>query len=219
MSPLIEIDQDPILGVLVRFLTAILVLFIIIRLIYFRYTKNKRNVFSFFQMGIMIFMVCVLLKTVEIQLGIALGLFAIFAIMRFRSQNLSLRQMTYFFTVIGVAVINAMAVYYHPVRGPIVINSILILSVFLLETFFNRPASEKSKKKSKKKMQKKAYKKTILLYNRLELLDPGNESDLLNDISSRTYMKIEKAEIRKIDLVKGTAELEISYKDKVSGEK
>jgi uncharacterized membrane protein len=215
MSPLIEIDQDPILGVLVRFLTAILVLFIIIRLIYFRYTKNKRNVFSFFQMGIMIFMVCVLLKTVEIQLGIALGLFAIFAIMRFRSQNLSMRQMTYFFTVIGVSVINAMAVYYHPVRGPIVINSILILSVFLLETFFNRKPSDKKKEKKKKK----PLSKTVLLYNNLELLDPDKASDLLSDISLRTHMKIEKVEIRKIDLVKGTAELEISYKDKVSGEK
>jgi Ca2+/Na+ antiporter len=166
-------------------------------------------------MGIMIFMVCVLLKTVEIQLGIALGLFAIFAIMRFRSQNLSMRQMTYFFTVIGVAVINAMAVYYHPVRGPIVINSILILSVFLLETFFNRKPSDKKKEKKKKK----PLSKTVLLYNNLELLDPENESDLLSDISSRTHMKIEKVEIRKIDLVKGTAELEISYKDKVSGEK
>lgn len=215
MSPLIEIDQDPLLGVLVRFLTAILVLFIIIRLIYFRYTKNKRNIFSFFQMGIMIFLVCVLLKSVEIQLGIALGLFAIFAIMRFRSQNLSLRQMTYFFTVIGVSVINAMAVYYHPVRGPVVINSIIILSVFLLETFFNRKPSDKKKEKKKKK----PLSKTVLLYNNLELLDPENESDLLSDISSRTHMKIEKVEIRKIDLVKGTAELEISYRDKGPGAK
>jgi hypothetical protein len=219
MSSFFAFDQDPIWNVFIRFLVSLVVQFIVIRLIYFRYTKNKRNVFSFFQMGIMIFLVCVLLKTVEVQLGIALGLFAIFAIMRFRSQNLPLRQMTYFFTVIGISVINAMANFYQPVRGTIVINTIIILSVFLLEKFFNRTASEKSKKKSKKKMQKKAYKKTILLYNKLELLDPGNESDLLSDISSRTHMKIEKAEIRKIDLVKGTAELEISYKDKVSGEK
>jgi hypothetical protein len=218
MSSFFSFDQDPIWNVFIRFLVSLLVQFIVIRLIYFRYTKNKRNVFSFFQMGIMIFLVCVLLKTVEVQLGIALGLFAIFAIMRFRSQNLPLRQMTYFFTVIGISVINAMANFYQPVRGPILINAIIILSVFLLEKFFNRTPSEKSKKKSKKKMQKKAFRKTVLLYNRLELLDPGNESDLLSDISSRTHMKIEKAEIRKIDLVKGIAELEISYRDKGSGE-
>lgn len=208
MSSFFAYEQDPIWNVLIRFIVTLLVQFIVIRLIYFRYTKNKRNVFSFFQMGIMIFLVCVLLKTVEVQLGIALGLFAIFAIMRFRSQNLPMRQMTYFFTVIGISVINAMANFYQPVRGTIVINTIIILSVFLLEKFFNRTALEKSKKKKKKK---KAFRKTILLYNRLELLDPVNESDLLNDISSRTHMKIAKVEIRKIDLVKGTAELEISY--------
>ena len=219
MPSFFAFDQDPIWNVFIRFLVSLIVQFIVIRLIYFRYTGNRNNVFSFFQMGIMIFLVCVLLKTVEVQLGIALGLFAIFAIMRFRSRNLPLRQMAYFFTVIGISVINAMAVFYHPVRGTIVINAIIILSVFLLEKFFNRTASEKRSKKSKKKMQKKAFRKTILIYNRLEMLDPGNESDLLTDISSRTHMKIEKAEIRKIDLVKGTAELEISYRDKVSGEK
>ena len=218
MPSFFAFDQDPIWNVFIRFLVSLVVQFIVIRLIYFRYTGNRNNVFSFFQMGIMIFLVCVLLKTVEVQLGIALGLFAIFAIMRFRSRNLPLRQMAYFFTVIGISVINAMAVFYHPVRGTIVINAIIILSVFLLEKFFNRTASEKRSKKSKKKMQKKAFRKTILIYNRLEMLDPGNESDLLTDISSRTHMKIEKAEIRKIDLVKGTAELEISYRDKVSGE-
>ena len=167
MTSVFAFNQDPIWNVLIRFLVSLLVQFIVIRLIYFNYTKNKRNVFSFFQMGIMIFLVCVLLKTVEVQLGIALGLFAIFAIMRFRSQNLSLRQMTYFFTVIGISVINAMANFYHPVRGTILINLIIILSVFLLEKAFNRKASDKKKKK------KKAFRKTILLYNRLELLESG----------------------------------------------
>ena len=154
MSSVFAFNQDPIWNVLIRFLVSLLVQFIVIRLIYFQYTKNKRNVFSFFLMGIMIFLVCVLLKTVEVQLGIALGLFAIFAIMRFRSQNLPLRQMTYFFTVIGISVINAMANFYHPVRGTILINLIIILSVFLLEKAFNRTASDKSKKKEEESIPK-----------------------------------------------------------------
>ena len=137
MSSFFAFDQDPVWNVFIRFLVSLVVQFIVIRLIYFRYTRNNNNVFSFFLMGIMIFLVCILLKTVEVQLGIALGLFAIFAIMRFRSRNLPLRQMAYFFTVIGISVINAMAVFYQPVRGPIVINAIIILSVFLLEKFFN----------------------------------------------------------------------------------
>jgi ABC-type uncharacterized transport system fused permease/ATPase subunit len=178
-----------------------LVLFIVIRLIYYRYSMNERRVFSFFQMGIMIFLVCILLKSVEIQLGIALGLFAIFAILRFRSRNLSMRDMTYFFTVIGVSVINAMATFYNPVRGMIVINSIIILSTFILEVFFN----------------KRAYDTATLIYDRLELLAPDKIQELLADISSRSSKKVEKVEIKKIDLIKRNAELEISFRSTGTG--
>ncbi len=194
-------QQDPIWNVLLHFLVTMLVLFIVIRLIYYRYSMNERRVFSFFQMGIMIFLVCILLKSVEIQLGIALGLFAIFAILRFRSRNLSMRDMTYFFTVIGVSVINAMATFYNPVRGMIVINSIIILSTFILEVFFN----------------KRAYDTATLIYDRLELLAPDKIQELLSDISSRSSKKVEKVEIKKIDLIKRNAELEISFRSTGTG--
>ena len=194
-------EEDPIWSVLLHLLVTLLVLFIVIRLIYYRYSRNERRVFSFFQMGIMIFLVCILLKTVEIQLGIALGLFAIFAILRFRSRNLSMRDMTYFFTVIGVSVINAMATFYNPVRGMIVINSVIVLSTFILEVFFN----------------KRAYSTATLIYDRLELLAPDKIQELLSDISSRSSKKVEKIEIKKIDLIKKNAELEISFRSADTG--
>lgn len=197
MKDLFAFNQDPIWIVLLHFFVTLLVLFIIIRLVYYRYSKNERNVFTFFQMGIMIFLVCILLKTVEIQLGIALGLFAIFAILRFRSRNLSFRDMTYFFTVIGVAVINSMASFYKPVRGMIVINSIIVLSVFILEILFH----------------KRTFTKATLIYDKLELLDDDRLQELLSDISSRANKKIERVEIVKIDLIKGNAELEISFRN------
>jgi hypothetical protein len=149
-------------------------------------------------MGIMIFMVCILLQHVEIQLGVALGLFAVFAIMRFRSENLRLRDMSYFFTVIGVSVINAMATFYDPVRGTILINSIIILSVFLLEKIYWRKP-------------KKSFDRAVLLYDKLELLEKERQSELISDISLRTRKKIEKVEIRKIDLLKNTVELDIYF--------
>ena len=194
-------QQDPIWSVMLHLLVTLLVLFIVIRLIYYRYSMNERRVFSFFQMGIMIFLVCILLKSVEIQLGIALGLFAIFAILRFRSRNLSMRDMTYFFTVIGISVINAMATFYNPVRGMIVINLIIILSTFILEVFFN----------------KRAYDTATLIYDRLELLAPDKIQELLSDISSRSSKKVEKVEIKKIDLIKRNAELEISFRSTGTG--
>lgn len=201
MKSVFQYSQDPLWTVLLHFIVTLLVLFIIIRVIYYRYSKRERNVFTFFQMGIMIFLVCILLKTVDIQLGIALGLFAIFAILRFRSRNLSFRDMTYFFTVIGIAVINSMAVFYKPVRGMILINGIVILSVLLLEFFFN----------------KRTYSRTTLIYDRLELLNDDRLPELLGDLSMRTFKKVEKVEIVKIDLIKNHAELEITFRNPGTG--
>ena len=195
MSTISLIDQDPIWSVLLRFLVTLLVLTIIIRFIYFRYSRKERTVFSFFLMGIMIFFVCILLQHVEIQLGVALGLFAIFAILRFRSEGLSLREMTYFFTVIGVSVINAMATYYNPLRGTILINSLIIISVLVLEVLFHT----------------NTQKRASLTYDRLDLLDETRTSELLADISARTFKKVERVNLKKVDLNKGTAELDIYF--------
>jgi len=200
MSTLLSIDQDPIWNVLIRFLTTLLVLIIIIRVAYFRSSRKERSVFSFFLMGIMIFLVCVLLQNVEIQLGVALGLFAIFAILRFRSEGLSMRDMTYFFTVIGVSVINAMATFYHPVRGPVMINSIIIVSVLVLELLFHKNSQERAS----------------LTYDRLDLLDEARRNELLADISARTFKKVERVKLKKVDLNKGTADLDIYYVNRTS---
>jgi uncharacterized membrane protein len=198
MNSVLELNQDPLWPTLIRFLVTLIVLTIIIKFIYSPHTRRKRNEFSFYLMGIMIFMVCILLQHVEIQLGVALGLFAVFAIIRFRSENLRLREMTYFFTVIGVSVINAMATFYNPVRGTILINFVIIASIFILEKIYY-------------KKPKKSPSRALLLYDRLELLDKEKYNELLSDLSSRTHKKIEKAELRKIDLVKGTAELDIYF--------
>jgi hypothetical protein len=204
MNEVLPLEQDPIWNILIRFGVALLVLFIVIRLIYYRYSKKDGNAFSFFLMGIMIFLVCILLKTVEIKLGVALGLFAIFAILRFRSRNLALRDMTYFFTVLGISVINALASFLHPVRGPFLINTVIIISLIILEFFFH--------KKSK-------LSNCQLLYDKLELLNPERKKELLSDLSARAGIKVEKARICRIDLTKGHAELEVFYKNsKKSGE-
>jgi len=196
MTQFLTVDQDPIWNVLIRFAVTLVVLTIILRFIYYRYSKKKRNVFSFFQMGIMLFLVCILLQHVEIQLGVALGLFAIFAIVRFRSENLSLRDMSYFFTVIGVSVINALADFIDPVRGHIIINSTIIIGLFILEFLFN----------------KREYLSVVTTYDNLDLLAPDKTTELLDDLSARTRKKVKKVKIRKYDLIKNSVELEIYFK-------
>jgi len=185
-------------GVMVRFFTNLLVLFILIRIIYYKYSKKEEYLFSFFMMGIIIFLLVSLLETVEIQLGMALGLFAIFAILRFRTVNYTVKDMTYIFTVIGISVINSQANIPPPLIGAVVVNSIIIIAAYILEIFLN----------------KRTHTSMVIIYNNLELLKPGLKTDLIKDLSLQTGQNVEKVIIRKMDITKKNAELEIYFMDK-----
>ena len=194
---LFAFGQDPLWNILIRFFITLFVLFVVIRGIYYKYSKNDEYSFAFILMGIMLFMVCIILKTVEIQMGIALGLFGLFAILRFRTENLSFKTAGYFFSVIGISVINAMANFYNPVRGTILVNLLIILSVYGLEIYSRRTALTKLR----------------VTYGHLELLHPNRTLELMKDLSLLTGREIEKVQISKLDLNKGNAELDLFYRE------
>jgi hypothetical protein len=236
--------SDPLWPVLLRLLIDGAALYIIIFLIYARFARSREHMFPFFLMGIMIFLICNLLKRAEMQLGMALGLFAIFSIMRFRTENLLSKNMAYLFTVIGISVINAMFDLPHPVRGTIMLNLVIILTVLVLEIALSKydrvvvdkvaiKAAEKAEEKAAKKAEKKTGKKTEkekdkikekkfirhqVLYDKLELLNQDRMDELITDLSKRTGTRVDKVKIRKIDLINQNAELDVYYKDK-SGKK
>ena len=90
-------------GIMMRFVINLVFLFILIRVVYFRYEKKEKYLFSFFLMGIMIFFIGSMLKTVFMEIGMAVGLFAIFTILRFRTRNFSIKDMAYIFTTIAIS--------------------------------------------------------------------------------------------------------------------
>ncbi len=184
-------------GIMIRFSFNLIVLFILIRLIYYRFVKKEEYVFSFFLMGIIIFLLVSLLTTVNIQLGMALGLFAVFGILRFRTINYTAKDMTYIFTIIGISVINSQANIPPPVLGALVVNSIIIIIAIILELF----------------LRKNALTRVIIRYNKLKYLDPDLRKELLKDLSAQTGLNIEKVIIRRINIGKGRAELEVFFKD------
>jgi hypothetical protein len=138
--------QDPLWEGLVRFLIDIVALFILIRVIYYRYSPKKEFSFVLFLMAIMIFLMCLLLKHADVSMGAGFGLFALFSILRFRTKNLDFRPMAYLFTAVGISAINALGVFYDPIRGPILINGVILVSVFLLE--ITMPKDSPSKKEA-----------------------------------------------------------------------
>lgn len=169
--------------------------------------------FPFFLMGIMIFTICILLKKVEIQFGIALGLFAIFSIIRFRTINFSTKDMSYLFAVVGLSAVNAMFDFPNPVRGTIIVNLVVILTILFLELGFRGIEPQTAKKGDKKKSNKDEKKKSkdghLLIYDNLKLLNPESRVELLKDISLRTGLTVTDIKILKIDLTRSIVELEI----------
>lgn len=184
-------------SILIRFAINFVVLFILIRLIYYRYSKKEEQLFSFIFMGIVIFLICALLGTVDIQIGMALGLFAIFGILRFRTVNFSTKDMTYFFAIIGVAIINSQANIPPPVLGAVIINSIILLSALFLELY----------------LKKRTLSSYHVKLNKPALLNPAARTELLKELSAQTGLNVTSVKILEFDITKGSAELEIFYKD------
>jgi hypothetical protein len=204
---------DPLLGVLIRLAVEVAALLIIIPGIHRRFSNNREHMFPFFLMCIIIFTICILLKKVELQFGLALGLFAIFSIIRFRTINFSTKDMSYLFAVVGLSAVNAMFDFPHPVRGTIIVNLIVILTILFLELAFRGVEPQALKKSDKKKPEKSEKKKSkdgyLLIYDNLSMLNQDRRNDLLSDISLRTGLKVHDVKILKIDLTKNNAELEI----------
>lgn len=182
-------------AVLIRFAGNLLILFLLIKVLYFRYSKKEQFMFTFFLIGISVFFICSMLKDIRIELGMGLGLFAIFSILRFRTRNFSVKDMAYTFTTIGISVINSVAEF--PVIGLIIINMIIILSVFVLEEH----------------LKQNMFCKYSVSYDNLDLLKPGSNHKLIKDLSSKTGLDIMKVKICNIDFKREIAELEIFFKE------
>jgi hypothetical protein len=191
------LQNNTIWNVMTRLLINLTVLFILVRVIYYRFSKKEEYLFSYFLMGIMIFLICAILGTIELKMGTALGLFAIFAIIRFRTVQYSVKDMTYVFIIIGISVINSQANIPPPIFGAIIINASILLITYLLEIF----------------LWKKSLNRLKISYYDLELLKPGRKNELLKDLSNHTGQNIEKVIIKEINIGRGNAELEVFFRE------
>jgi len=192
-----------------KFIINLVFLFLLIRLVYYRYSKKRSYVFSLFLMGILIFILGSMLPIVfnsEIgKLGMAIGLFAIFTILRFRTQNLSVKDMAYFFTIITISAINSFKWVNFPALGVFILNIIIILSAFILEMLLVRKA-KKTKKASKEK-----FSTHPIVYDNMEMLKLQNKEELIKNISEITGLDVKKVKIKKVDYKDRVAIIDIFY--------
>jgi hypothetical protein len=199
MTELTTLLDNSLLNLMIRFFLNILVLYILMVQIYYRFTKKEEYLFSNIIIGMMIFLICGILGAIDLKLGLALGLFGIFAIIRFRTVTYTVRDITYVFLIIGTSIVNSQANIPPPVVGALVINTGIILLTYVLEKF----------------LQKKELEKRRLVYRKLELLKPEFHFDLLRDLSNLTGQNVEKVIVDKVDYDRNRADIEIHYKNRL----
>jgi hypothetical protein len=187
-------------AILARFAMQLFFLFVLVRALYFRYTKKENFLFTFFLIGIVVFFICTIMKIIKIELGIGFGLFAIFSILRFRTRNFSIKDMAYIFTTIGISVINALSLPELTLWGVMIMNTIILAAVLILEEYLKR----------------NMFSKYSIIYDNIELLKPACKNKLLKDISSKTGRDVIRVSIVNIDYKRELAILDIYYKDNIS---
>jgi hypothetical protein len=153
-------------------------------------------VFTFYLVGTVVFFLCFTLKKYEINLGLALGLFAIFGILRYRTDPLKVKEMTYLFIVIGLSVINALSNKKMSYIEILTANSVVILMAYYLDRYWSR--------------QRTASKDII--YQSLNYIKPDQHELLKKDLEDKLGFEILKVEIGQIDFEKQTVKVKIRYK-------
>lgn len=168
---------------------------IVVRVVYFRLYQHRDYIFTYFLLNIVTFSLAFLLSRVPIELGFALGLFAVFGILRYRTEPIGVRDLTYLFVVIGIALLNALASQRVSMVELLIANVVIVGMVCLLE------ATPSSGREVSRKV----------LYDRLDLLGPGSGPELLADLRTRTRLPIVRYEIGDVDLLRDTAEIAVYY--------
>jgi hypothetical protein len=192
----IEIINAPDFGELVlRFALNLAVIVIIVRYLYYTVSKRKDYLFSYIMISSVIFLLCFLLNSVKLQIGFALGLFAIFGIIRYRTDSIPIKEMTFLFVIIGVSVINALANKKISYAELIFTNLVIVILVWFMERIW---------------LMNKEGKK-IVQYEKIELIKPDKEAELIADLRERTGLDITRVEIGKIDFLRDTARIRIYF--------
>lgn len=188
-------NQDDFLMMGFRFLLNLIITLIIVRYIYYTNNRRKEYLFTYILISISVFFLSYLLQNVDLQLGFALGLFALFGIIRYRTSTIPIKEMTYLFLVICISVMNALSDQAISYVELLFANVILAIITLVIEYFWSF---------------KHESSKTII-YEKIDLIKPQNQRKFIDDLEKRTGLKINRVEIGKINFLRDTAEITIYY--------
>ena len=189
-------NADSSIILLLRLSLNLLFTFIVVFLIYVRRYGKNEYVFTYVMFNLITFTLCFLLRQVPIELGFALGLFAVFGILRYRTESIQINELTYLFVVIGIGILNAVVNDKISLGEVLIVNaSITGLAAFLVYSSLGNNNLQLS-----------------VIYDDLPGLSTKDEAALIADLSNRTGLEIYKIKIVEIDLLRDVAEIQIFYR-------
>ena len=193
-----EINMDALSELLLNFAFNFAVVFTIIRFIYYPQTRNKDYVFTFFAFNTIIFFVLRLLSSINLSIGLGFGLFAIFSVLRYRTNPIPIREMTYIFIVIALPVMNSILLSENGFTPLLIANLLILVVLFIVEQGWGF----------------KFLAHQTILYEKIELIKPENRNLLMEDLRQRTGHGITRIEIGSVDFLRDTAKIEIFYEER-----
>ncbi len=182
-------------SLLVKFAIDLIFAFIVVRLIFYPAYRDRDYVFSNFLINVCIFLICFLMASIKLKIGFAFGLFAVFSIIRYRTEQIPIREMTYMFIVIILGVLNALSNDSISYLELLAANIIIVTAVYVVENNM---------------FSKKEYIK-IITYEKIDLIKPENYDKLIADLNERTGFKVNRAEIQSVNFLNDTAKLKVMY--------
>ena len=194
------IDVVHVKELLLAFLINLIAILIIVRGLYYPKCKRGEFFFTYILIAISTFMLIYVLGDVKLKAGIALGLFAIFSIIRYRTEQVAIREMTYLFIIIALSAINGLTVSELSIGEVLIINFLFIFSIWICES----------------KLLISHYSYKVIKYDNISLITPDKRDELIADLEKRTGLKIEKVEVGAIDFLKDAAIVKMYYKSRSS---
>lgn len=180
---------------LFKFAIDLVVVFILIRVIYYNIHRKKDHLFTYSLFNVLIFFLCVLLNNVKLSTGFAFGLFAVFSVLRYRTEQISIKDMTYLFAVIALAVINALVSKKISLAELLFTDGMILLMTYVLEhLWLTRHEAMR-----------------FVNYEKIDLIRPDRRADLYADLKQRLGINVSRIEVGKIDLLRDTVQLRVFY--------
>ncbi len=205
--------SDGFANVIVRFVICVLVNWVIVQFLYFRKSKRRDFYFTFMIISIAIFFLVYLMMGMDrgkATMGVGLGLFGIFSIMRYRTDSMPVREMTYLFVVICLSVVHAMAdmmgvdsagkVIGTPLGELLTIDLIVIVAIIVFERVLKVETTK------------------LIQYDRIELVKPERRAELIADLEQRLGLKVTDVKVGAVDFLRDMAMLRVSYEGESAGE-